>query len=183
MTCNFNLSVAARTLVCADPSLRYTSVLLELSTTNMQKQFSILPLPYFRRLHPPPPLPSLSLSLSNYEKIHGARGNRIQLWSCGDKRLNHWAKEDVLKAKAGSVITIWSPVQLFHNPPAGAASTRRRRTTGTWLSDVTYRSCITDFHDARARARAPEAVQAMSGKTSVKRPGSSRRRGYLSCPD
>ena len=36
MVCNFSLSVAARTLVRADPSLRYTSILLGREATNKQ---------------------------------------------------------------------------------------------------------------------------------------------------
>ena len=36
MICNFYLSVAARTTVCVDPSLRYTSMLLRRSASNIQ---------------------------------------------------------------------------------------------------------------------------------------------------
>ena len=40
MICNFYLSVAARKIVCADPSRRYTSMLLGREATNKQQQQS-----------------------------------------------------------------------------------------------------------------------------------------------
>ena len=38
LICSFHLSVAARKIVCADPSLRYTRMLLGRSATNQQQQ-------------------------------------------------------------------------------------------------------------------------------------------------
>ena len=44
LLCNFYLSVAARKIVFADPSLRYTSLLLERLATNKQTNLA----PFFR---------------------------------------------------------------------------------------------------------------------------------------
>ena len=41
MICNFYLSVAARKIVRADPSLRYTSLLLGRKAANQQKKCSV----------------------------------------------------------------------------------------------------------------------------------------------
>ena len=77
MICNLYLSVAARKIVCADPSLRYTSMLLGRSATKQQTNISpspLLSLHYFLSifktcLHPHPLNLSSLASLSQQSSI------------------------------------------------------------------------------------------------------------------
>ena len=105
LICNFYLSVAARNIVCADPSLRYTSMLPDVKQPTNKPTHSILTLsqPYpgltvYWSLHDrvAPGLPSFkSLAWLDPENSHSERGNQTQVSHSSGGRLNHHANQAV----------------------------------------------------------------------------------------